>query len=88
MATCSPGSALVLIPQAMAYADLAELPPVHGLYAGAVAPILAAPFASSRYLQTGPTALTCLLTIGGLGPCSRRTLRPTWPPLRWRCWWG
>ncbi len=59
--------ALVLIPQAMAYADLAGLPPVHGLYAGAVAPILAAPFASSRYLQTGPTALTCLLTIGGIG---------------------
>ncbi len=59
--------ALVLIPQAMAYADLAGLPPVHGLYAGAVAPILAAPFASSRYLQTGPTALTCLLTLGGLG---------------------
>lgn len=59
--------ALVLIPQAMAYADLAGLPPVHGLYAGAVAPILAAPFASSRFLQTGPTALTCLLTLGGLG---------------------
>lgn len=58
--------ALVLIPQAMAYADLAGLPPVHGLYAAATAPILAAPFVSSRYLQTGPVALTALLTLGAL----------------------
>jgi len=59
--------ALVLAPQAMAYAVLAGMPPWHGLYAAAVAPIAAAPFASSRYLQTGPVALTGLLTIGALG---------------------
>jgi len=58
--------ALVLIPQSMAYADLAGMPPVHGLYAAATAPVLAAPFVSSRYLQTGPVALTCLLTFGAL----------------------
>ncbi len=58
--------ALVLIPQGMAYADLAGMPPVHGLYAASIAPILAAPFVSSRYLQTGPVALTCLLTLGAL----------------------
>jgi SulP family sulfate permease len=50
----------------MAYADLAGMPPIHGLYAAAAAPILAAPFVSSRYLQTGPVALTCLLTLGAL----------------------
>lgn len=59
--------ALVLIPQSLAYADLAGLPPHHGLYAAAVAPVLAAPFVSSRYLQTGPVALTALLTFGALG---------------------
>ena len=59
--------ALVLIPQSLAYADLAGLPPWHGLYAAAAAPLLAAPFVSSRYLQTGPVALTSLLTLGALG---------------------
>ena len=59
--------ALVLIPQALAYADLAGMPPWHGLYVAATAPIIAAPFVSSRYLQTGPVALTALLTAGALG---------------------
>ncbi|MBK6515283.1 MAG: SulP family inorganic anion transporter [Polyangiaceae bacterium] len=41
--------------------------PAHlGLYASALAPIVAAPFAASRYLQTGPTAMTSLLTLGAL----------------------
>ncbi|MCH7562324.1 MAG: SulP family inorganic anion transporter [Gemmatimonadetes bacterium] len=60
--------ALVLIPQAMAYAELAGLSSAHGLYAAAVAPVAAAFFASSPYLQTGPTALTALLTLGALLP--------------------
>ncbi len=58
--------ALVLIPQSMAYAELAGMPAWHGLYAAAAAPILAAPFVSSRHLQTGPVALTALLTAGAL----------------------
>lgn len=58
--------ALVLVPQALAYADLAGLPPYHGLYVAATVPIFAALFASSRYLQTGPVALTSLMTIGAL----------------------
>jgi len=62
------GVALVLIPQAMAYAELAGLPARHGLFAAAVAPIAAAFFASSPFLQTGPVALTALLTMGALVP--------------------
>ena len=62
------GVALVLIPQAMAYAELAGLPSRHGLIAAAVAPIAAGFFASSPYLQTGPVALTALLTLGALVP--------------------
>ena len=60
--------ALVLIPQSVAYAELAGLPSHHGLYAAAVAPIAAALFASSPYLQTGPVALTALLTLSALLP--------------------
>ncbi len=58
--------AMVLIPQSMAYAELAGLPPHLGLFASALPPILAALFASSPYLQTGPVALTSLLTFGAL----------------------
>ncbi len=58
--------ALVAIPQSLAYAELAGLPPQYGLYATALPALLAAFFVSSRYLQTGPVALTALLTFGAL----------------------
>jgi SulP family sulfate permease len=58
--------ALVLIPQALAYAGVAGMPPIGGLYAAALPPLAAALFASSPYLQTGPVALTSLLTFGAL----------------------
>lgn len=58
--------ALVLIPQALAYAGVAGMPPISGLYAAALPPLAAAIFASSPYLQTGPVAQTSLLTFGAL----------------------
>lgn len=58
--------ALVLIPQALAYAKIAGVDPVHGLYAAVAAPIAGALIGSSPYLQTGPVAVTSLLTYGGL----------------------
>jgi SulP family sulfate permease len=63
--------ALVLVPQSLAYAQLAGLPPEQGLYAAALAPIAGALLGSSPYLQTGPTAGTALLVLGtlsGLAP--------------------
>ncbi len=60
--------AMVLVPQSIAYAALAGLPPEAGLYAAAAAPLLAAPVGSSPYLQTGPVALTSLLVLGALAP--------------------
>ncbi len=60
--------ALILIPQSLAYAELAGLPPVHGLYAAAAAPIAAAAVGSSPYLQTGPVTLTSLLTLSAIAP--------------------
>lgn len=58
--------AMIGIPQSLAYAELAGMPPIAGLYAGALPPIVAALFASSPYLQTGPVAITALLTFGSL----------------------
>jgi len=60
--------ALVLVPQSMAYAQLAGLPPYYGLYAGFLPPIIAALFGSSRQLATGPVALVSLLTATALEP--------------------
>ena len=64
--------ALILIPQSMAYAELAGLPAHYGLYAAALPPIGAALFASSPYLHTGPVALSALLTFGALIPMAER----------------
>ena len=58
--------ALLLIPQSMALAGIAGLPPVHGLYAAILPPIFAAFFVSSPYLQTGPVAMTAILCFGAL----------------------
>lgn len=58
--------ALVAVPQSMAYAELAGLPAHLGLYAAALPALLAAFFASSAWIQTGPVATTSLLTLGAL----------------------
>jgi MFS superfamily sulfate permease-like transporter len=60
--------ALVLIPQSMAYAELAGLPPYFGLYAAFLPPMVAALFGSSRQLATGPVAVVSLLTATALEP--------------------
>ena len=60
--------ALVLIPQSMAYAQLAGLPPYYGLYASFLPPMLAALFGSSRQLATGPVAVVSLMTAASLEP--------------------
>jgi len=60
--------ALVLIPQSMAYAQLAGLPPYYGLYASFLPPMIAALFGSSRQLATGPVAVVSLMTAVALGP--------------------
>ncbi len=60
--------ALVLIPQSMAYAQLAGLPVVVGLYASFLPVIFGALWGSSHHLQTGPVAMTSLLTATALIP--------------------
>ena len=60
--------ALVLVPQSMAYAQLAGLPPYIGLYASFVPVMLAAFMGSSRQLATGPVAVVSLMTAAALQP--------------------
>jgi len=57
----------MLIPQAMAYAVIAGLPPLYGLYAGLV-PLLVYPlFGTSRQLALGPVAIDMLIVGAGVG---------------------
>ncbi len=60
--------ALVLIPQSMAYAQLAGLPAYYGLYAAFLPPMVASLFGSSRQLATGPVAVVSLMTSASLSP--------------------
>ena len=60
--------ALVLIPQSMAYAQLAGLPVYYGLYAAFLPPMIGALFGSSHQLATGPVAVVSLMTATALEP--------------------
>ncbi len=60
--------ALVLVPQSMAYAQLAGLPAYYGLYASFLPPLVASLFGSSRQLATGPVAMVSLMTATALEP--------------------
>lgn len=74
--------ALVAIPQSLAYAQLAGLPPYYGLYAALIPTAIGALFGSSAQLSTGPVALTSLLTAASIAPLAvpRRALtRPRLP---------
>lgn len=60
--------AAVLIPQSMAYAMLAGMPPVYGLYAATIPPLIGALWGSLRQLATGPKAIVSLLVLSTLTP--------------------
>lgn len=59
---------VVLVPQALAYAALAGMPPVTGLYAALLPSLVGALWGSSSLLAVGPVALTSLLTFTALQP--------------------
>lgn len=58
---------VMLIPQGMAYALLAGLPPIYGLYASTIPLIIYAIFGTSRQLAVGPVAMVALLVANGVG---------------------
>ncbi len=59
---------VVMIPSVIAYADLAGLPPAHGLYAALAGMLGYAAFASSRQVIAGPDAAIALLVASAVGP--------------------
>lgn len=65
--------ALILIPQSMAYATLAGLPVVYGLYAAFVPVIVASMWGASRFLHTGPVALLSLMSAAAIEPLANRS---------------
>lgn len=58
---------VMLIPQGMAYASIAGLPAVYGLYASIVPILIYAFFGTSRQLAVGPVAMVSLLTATAIG---------------------
>ena len=60
--------ALVLVPKAMAYAQLSGMPVYYGLYVALLPAILGALWGSSRQLATGPVAIVSLMTAAAITP--------------------
>jgi sulfate permease, SulP family len=60
--------AVVLIPSAIAYADLAKCAPAAGLYASVASMVVYGLFASSRHVIVGPDAAIALLVGSVIGP--------------------
>ncbi|NRA48675.1 MAG: solute carrier family 26 protein [Phaeodactylibacter sp.] len=58
---------VMLIPQGMAYAMIAGLPPIYGLYASTIPLVIYAILGTSRQLAVGPVAMVSLLTATGIG---------------------
>lgn len=60
--------AMMMIPQGMAYALVAGLPPVAGIYASIIPPLLYALFGTSSTQSVGPMAIISLMTASSLAP--------------------
>ncbi|MGW8391979.1 SulP family inorganic anion transporter [Pseudoduganella sp. HUAS MS19] len=60
--------AMMMIPQGMAYALVAGLPPVTGIYASILPPIIYAVFGTSMTQSVGPMAIVSLMTAAIIGP--------------------
>ncbi len=57
---------IMLIPQGMAYALIAGLPPIYGLYAALIPPVIYALFGTAYQLSVGPVATVSILIFAGL----------------------
>ncbi|MET0264534.1 MAG: sulfate permease [Duganella sp.] len=60
--------AMMMIPQGMAYAMVAGLPPVAGIYASILPPVVYALFGSSMTQSVGPMAIVSLMTAAAIAP--------------------
>ncbi len=57
---------IMLVPQGMAYAFLAGMPPIYGLYGGLIPLFLYALLGTSRQMSIGPVAVSALLVLAGV----------------------
>lgn len=64
--------AMILVPQSMAYANLAGLPVVYGLYASFLPAIVAVMWGASKFLHTGPVAMLSLMSAAAIEPLASR----------------
>ena len=69
---------LLLVPQAMSYAQLAGLPPSMGLWCAAIAAIVGAIFGHCHQLNTGPVAMTAVVSAGALTAINAVPGTPEW----------
>ncbi len=60
--------ALIVLPQGVAFATIAGLPPQYGLYAAMVPAVVAAMFGSSWHLVTGPTTAISITVFASISP--------------------
>lgn len=67
---------VMLIPQSMAYAVLAGLPPIYGLYGGLIPLFLYAFFGTSRQLSIGPVAVSSIVLAEGISRLGVEPLSP------------
>lgn len=58
--------AIIVLPQGVAFATIAGMPPIYGLYTAMITPIIAALFGSSRHLISGPTTAISLVVFAAL----------------------
>ncbi len=65
----------MLVPEALAYASIAGVSPVIGLYAAPVALVLYAAFGSSRHLVVGPMSATAALSAAAVADLTTRPRR-------------
>ena len=54
---------IIVIPQAVAFAMIAGLPPIYGFYTAMITPIIAALFGSSYHLISGPTTTSSIVVF-------------------------
>jgi len=58
--------AVIVLPQGIAFASIAGLPPIYGLYTAMITPIIAALFGSSRHLISGPTTAISIVVFSSI----------------------
>lgn len=60
--------AIIVLPQGVAFAMIAGMPPIYGLYTAIIVPVVAALFGSSRHLISGPTTAISLVVFASISP--------------------